>query len=87
MFIDPAHNTPPAPARHRPDNESAEGEQLLRMADIRRITGLSRSTIYRYIKRGLFPKPYRLGPGRVGWKKSEILEWQAQLRRSGPGNP
>ena len=29
-------------------------------------TGLARSTIYAYIKLGLFPSQRRLGPGRVG---------------------
>jgi prophage regulatory protein len=38
-------------------------------------TGLARSTIYAYVKRGLFPRQRRLGPGRVGWRASEVRSW------------
>jgi prophage regulatory protein len=40
-------------------------------------TGLSRSTIYDYIARGLFPRQRRLGPRRVGWLASEVRAWIA----------
>lgn len=38
-------------------------------------TGLARSTIYAYVKQGLFPRQRRLGPGRVGWRASEVRHW------------
>jgi prophage regulatory protein len=38
-------------------------------------TGLARSTIYKYIKEGLFPKPISLGSRSVGWIQSEVEEW------------
>ncbi len=40
-------------------------------------TGLARSTIYAYVKQGLFPRQRRLGPGRVGWRASEVRSWIA----------
>ena len=40
-------------------------------------TGLSRSTIYQYIKDGVFPKPVPLGPRAVGWLESDVSEWIA----------
>jgi|RhiMetdeSRZDD1v2_1073273.scaffolds.fasta_scaffold1299266_2 prophage regulatory protein len=38
-------------------------------------TGLSRPSIYRYMKRGQFPARRRIGPNRVAWLASEILAW------------
>lgn len=38
-------------------------------------TGLSRATVYRYTARGLIPPQRRVGPGRVAWLASEVIEW------------
>lgn len=51
---------------------------FLRRKQVEMRTGLSRSTIYQYIKDGAFPKPVRLGPRAVGWLESEVSEWIAE---------
>jgi len=38
-------------------------------------TGLSRASVYRHMKRGLFPQRRRIGPNRVAWVAREILAW------------
>jgi prophage regulatory protein len=38
-------------------------------------TGLSRPSIYRYMKHGRFPPRRRVGPNRVAWAASDILAW------------
>jgi prophage regulatory protein len=38
-------------------------------------TGLSRPSIYRYMKRGRFPSRRRVGPNRVAWVPSEVVAW------------
>ncbi len=35
----------------------------------------SRSQLYRMIRAGSFPRPIRLGPGRVGWRQSAVADW------------
>jgi len=40
-------------------------------------TGLSRSSIYDFIARGIFPRQRRLGPRRVAWLASEVRAWIA----------
>lgn len=35
----------------------------------------SRTTVWRWTKRGLFPRPVQLGPNSVGWKEHEVVEW------------
>lgn len=54
-------------------------EQLMNRRTVEAITGLSRATIYRLIKQGIFPKPLRIAPGRVAWKPSDIRDWMEQL--------
>jgi len=52
-------------------------DELWNVRTITAKTGLARSTIYAYIKQGLFPRQSRLGPGRVGWRASEVRNWIA----------
>ena len=49
--------------------------QILRLPTVKARTGLSRSTIYMYVKDGVFPKPVSLGARAVGWLDSEIDDW------------
>lgn len=43
-------------------------------------TGISRSTLYKYVKDGHFPRQRKLGPRRVGWLASEVRSWMTALR-------
>ena len=52
--------------------------QILRLPDVMKMTGLSRSTIYASISQDVFPKQFHLGPRSVGWLKREIDEWVKQ---------
>jgi len=49
--------------------------RILRKAQVKAMTGLPNSTMYKYIAEGTFPKQIRLGVRSVGWLESEILEW------------
>lgn len=51
---------------------------FLRRKQVATRTGLSRSTIYQYIKDCVFPKPVPLVPRAVGWLESEVSEWIAE---------
>ncbi|QFT60467.1 Prophage CP4-57 regulatory protein (AlpA) [Sulfitobacter sp. THAF37] len=50
-------------------------ETLLRRPCVETRTGLSRSTIYEWMKRGEFPHPVKLGTRLVAWKESDITAW------------
>ena len=50
-------------------------DQLLRRPEVERTTGLSRAAIYAMMARGDFPRPRRLGPNSVAWRRSDIDEW------------
>ena len=53
-------------------------ERFLRMPDLRRKVGLSRSQLYRLISRGEFPPPKKLGSKVSVWVESEIDAWMGQ---------
>ncbi|MEW9922089.1 helix-turn-helix transcriptional regulator [Marimonas sp. MJW-29] len=48
---------------------------LLRRPDVEARTGLSRSTLYEWMKRGDFPQPVKLGTRLVAWRESDITDW------------
>ena len=40
-----------------------------------RLGGISRSTIWRMHRRGDFPRPISISPGRVLWDESAVDQW------------
>ena len=48
---------------------------ILRLKEVQKRTGLSRSTIYLRIQEGTFPKPVKLGERAVGWPEYEVDDW------------
>lgn len=53
-------------------------EKHLRRRAVEEITGLSRSTIYSMMGKGLFPRPIKLTGKAVAWPESAVAEWLAQ---------
>lgn len=49
--------------------------QIWRLKKVMEQTGLGRSSIYKLIKEGSFPKPVPLGIRAVGWVATEINAW------------
>ena len=50
---------------------------ILRLPDVKRQTGHSRSTIYHHISEGIFPRPVSLGARSVGWPDYEVAALNA----------
>jgi predicted DNA-binding transcriptional regulator AlpA len=48
---------------------------MLRLDEVRRRVGLSRTTIWRLERQGLFVPRRRLSPNAVGWVEEEVEEW------------
>lgn len=51
------------------------GVSILRLPEVKKQTGLSRSGIYQLIALGTFPKQIKLGVRSSGWVESEIQQW------------
>lgn len=60
------------------------GDRLIRRAEVERLTGLSRSSIYwRNQHDPEWPKAVPLGPNTVVWVESEVLAWAStQVERA-----
>lgn len=50
-------------------------QAILRLPDVQKRVGLSRSSIYTAINRGQFPRSISLGTRSVGWLESDIAGW------------
>lgn len=48
---------------------------ILRAAEVAKILGCSRATIYVRVRAGAFPKPLHLGKRQSGWTNEEVQEW------------
>lgn len=48
---------------------------ILRLKEVLARTGVSRPSIYRWIKAGEFPAPVQLGPNSVGWRDTDVQAW------------
>lgn len=50
-------------------------DRILRLNAVLDRTGLSRSTLYRKIQTGTFPKQVRIATRCTGWRESAINSW------------
>lgn len=54
-----------------------EPDRIVRMKTVLFRTGLSRSTIYRNIRKGTFPPRIKISTNGAGWRESDINRWVA----------
>jgi prophage regulatory protein len=59
--------------------------RLMRLAEVAKMTGLPRSSIYAMIAKG-FPAPIKLSERASAWRWDEISDWiEERTRQSRPG--
>jgi prophage regulatory protein len=49
--------------------------RILRLKNVLERTGLSRSTLYRKMQLGTFPKQLRISARCAGWRESDVDAW------------
>lgn len=49
--------------------------KLIKLKAVMDCTGLARSTVYKFVAEGRFPKPVKLGVRMVAWVESEVQQW------------
>lgn len=52
--------------------------RFLKDKEVATIVGVSRATIWRWVKRGTFPVPHELGPNTTAWARDEVDTWLTQ---------
>jgi prophage regulatory protein len=58
-----------------------ESKRILRDAEVKKRTQLSRVQRWRRVRNGTFPAPVQLGPNSIGWYEDEIESWVANRPR------
>jgi len=53
--------------------------KILRIQEVTELTGLSRATIWRKERAGIFPIRKQLGLNSVGWLESDVQQWLTNL--------
>ena len=62
-----------------PQVEEVNAPRLFaRLPVVLSVTGLGRSTVYRIVADGSFPRPIRLGRRAVAWRWTDLGEWSRQ---------
>ncbi|MCP3400499.1 AlpA family transcriptional regulator [Bradyrhizobium sp. CCGB20] len=60
------------------DNSQAP-RKMLNLKQVLEIVPFSRSTIYREMEEGRFPKAREIAPRRIAWYEDEVTAWQRAL--------
>jgi prophage regulatory protein len=55
-------------------NASEKG-QLIDMKRVTEMTTLSRTTLWRMVRQGRFPRPIKISPNRVAWREYDVVDW------------
>lgn len=55
--------------------QSRHPSRLIRLAEVKRRTGMSTSTIYRWMKAGKFPRSRTIGGYIAVWSEDELNDW------------
>ena len=62
---------------------ATKNDRLLRIGEVKKLTGLSGASLWRWERDGRFPKRLKLGNWSVAWRESEIQAWIASLNPKG----
>lgn len=60
-------------------NPAQTSRRFIKLAEVKTLTSLSTSEIYRRIAAGTFPAQVTLGPKSVAWVELEIFCWRDSL--------
>lgn len=55
-------------------------ERLMNIEEVADLLGVARHTVYQWRSRGDGPPGYRLGGGRVRYRRAEVLAWLEEQR-------
>ena len=50
-------------------------DRLIRLKEVQSLTGLCRSSIYKQIQEGVFPRSVKVGARATAWSEKSIREW------------
>jgi prophage regulatory protein len=54
--------------------------QFYRISHLQKRLGVSRSSLWSWVKQGLFPKPIKLGKNCTAWNSADIDNWISERK-------
>lgn len=60
--------------------EVKASDRLLRLKEVKELTGLGKTMIYRLMREGRFPQQYKPGGYASRWSEGEIIAWRESQR-------
>lgn len=52
-----------------------EEKKIYRPSEVARLLGISKSTLYSWVEKNMFPPPIKLGLRAAGWTSEQINAW------------
>jgi prophage regulatory protein len=66
-----------------PKTMATQDFRFLRLPQVMKMTGLSRSTLYLRVRQGRFPAPVKLGERAIAWPSPAVEAWISEQMSSG----
>ena len=63
-------------------NQQPPAPRVIRIREVSRRIGLSRTTLWRLTQNGSFPAPLRLSENSIGWLEAEVDHWISTRARA-----
>jgi len=60
-------------------------DRLIKLPEVIEMTGIGKTMIYRLVRRGDFPQPYKPGGYASRWSEAEIRAWRESQRQASLG--
>lgn len=57
-------------------------ERLIKLSEVAKRIGLGKTMIYKMVKDGSFPKPYKLNGAATRWSEQEVAAWIVEVKKS-----
>lgn len=51
--------------------------RFIKIPKVLELTQIGRTTLWRLVKNGKFPKPIHIGPNSIAWRESDYESWAA----------
>lgn len=58
--------------------QNREPVEFIKLPEVKKISGLGTTTIYKLANEGLFPSQVQLGARSVAWVRAEVQQWAAE---------
>lgn len=58
-------------------------ERFIRLPEVMKTVGMGRTAVYDRIKKGTFPKQYKISARVSAWKLTEVKAWMDSIQQGG----